>query len=58
VKVEKEVGDHLDLAEGLKEAGGMMIHRLKVWVKKEVEESVDLAEEGLREAAGVISSAH
>jgi hypothetical protein len=56
--VEKKVVDDLDLAEGLKEEGGMMIHRLTVWVKKEVVEDVDRTEEGLREAAGVISSPH
>jgi len=59
VKVEKKVVDHVDLAEkGLEEAGGMMIHRLEIWVKKEVVENVDLAEKSLTEAAGVISSAH
>jgi hypothetical protein len=33
--VEKEVVDHLELAEeGLREAAGMMVHRLKVGVEE------------------------
>jgi hypothetical protein len=46
MRVEKEVVDHLDLAEkSLREAGGMMVLRLKVGVK-EVGGHLDLAEEG------------
>ena len=56
--MEMEVVDRLDLAEeGLRQAAGMMVHRLKVEVE-EVGGQLDPAEEGLREAAGMISSAH
>jgi hypothetical protein len=56
MRVAKEVvdHDHLDLAkESLREAGGMMVHRLKVGVE-EVGDHLDLA----GEAAKMISSAH
>ena len=43
--------------EGLKKAGEMMVHGLKVEVE-EVGGHLNPAEEGLRETAGMISSAH
>jgi len=52
--MEKEV----DLVgEGLRKVGGKMVHGLKVGVEK-VGGHLNLAEEGMREAAGMISSAH